>query len=209
MFIPRHPVVENQFCSFTAASGTAGTGGVLAYAGAVCYLDESATNQEAEVTVYMVNAPTDADERVPFGFLMQKVKEGYFAVHPTGFMMPGDLGSSDVIAQPRYDSSGAIVGTKSAPIGVAHLGIWDTVHYTSVADTALNPGQVLYVAYGATAANYSRVTNSTTVGTATGNKLSTGVATVVARVVKGASAAKATANKANTTLYPIRIKLLI
>ena len=38
MFIPRHPVVENQFCSFTV-SGTitpAGAGGGLAYAGAVC-----------------------------------------------------------------------------------------------------------------------------------------------------------------------------
>ena len=35
------------------------------------------------------------------------------------------------------------------------------------------------------------------------------VSTVVGRVVKGASATKCSANIANTTLYPIRIKLLI
>jgi hypothetical protein len=33
--------------------------------------------------------------------------------------------------------------------------------------------------------------------------------TVVARVVKGASQAKVIANAQNTTLYPIRVKLLV
>ena len=40
MFIPRHPVVENQFCSYGAqtASAAGGVGGVVAYAGSVVYL---------------------------------------------------------------------------------------------------------------------------------------------------------------------------
>jgi len=198
MFIPRHSVVENQFCQFATTSGTGGVGGVVAYAGSVCYLVSTATNQDAIVNIYSTVAPSDTEERMPFGFLMQKVKMGYHNVHPTGFMMPGDLGSSDVIAQPSYDSSGNINGTKQAPVGVAHLGIWDTVHYT--VDTPntdpMLPGERLYTAGD----GYSRVTNGTYL---------TNVTDVVARVVKGASAPQVYATTQNTTLYPIRIKLLI
>ncbi len=54
MFIPRHPVVENQFCSYEAQTGDAtGVGGVICYAGAVLYLDASATNQEAIVKKFV------------------------------------------------------------------------------------------------------------------------------------------------------------
>ena len=191
MFIPRHPVVENQFCSYVSQTATAaaGIGGVIAYAGSVVYLDSSAANQEPMVI------KMDEDQ-TPFGFLMQKVKTGYHQVHPAGFMMPGDLGSSDAIAQPQYDATGNITGTKAVPVGVAHLGIWDTVHYTSDDDTAVLPGEALVAS-----TDEAKVIKS---GGATAVN-----ATVVARVVKGASAAKATANKANTTLYPIRIKLLV
>jgi len=212
MFIPRHPVVENQFCSYAAQSSDAtGVGGVICYAGAVLYLDSTATNQEAIVK----KMAYDATGFTPFGFAMQKVKTGYHQVHPAGFMMPGDLGSSDVIAQPSY-SSGAINGTKEAPLGVAHLGIWDTVHYTaagtggdaSTATTpsaAIAPGAALYAAQ-----DEAKVTTSTSDAASAavynGERVSS---TVVARVVKGTSVAKATANIANTTLYPIRIKLLI
>jgi hypothetical protein len=130
--------------------------------------------------------------------------------------MPGDLGSSDVIAQSKYSAAGAINGTKAVPAGVAHLGIWDTVHYTAVgtgsgADSvvpsaAILPGQSLYPA-----CDEAKVTNTDTLA-ASAADLSTGEAvsqTVVAKVVKGVSIAKATANIANTTLYPIRIKLLV
>lgn len=222
MFIPRHPVVENQFCSYGAQTGTgsAGVGGVICYAGAVLYLSNSATNEEPIVFRYDTQAaePTNTAERIPFGFSMQKVKTGYHQVHPTGFTMPGDLGSSDVIAQPAY-TSGSITGTQAAPLGVAHLGIWDTVHYccqftgTAGTDAAvatgnrMKPGDQLYVAANAE----GRVTNdSTNAGDATydGNKL-TNISTVVGRVVKGASAAKCAANINNTTLSPIRIKLLV
>ena len=214
MFIPRHPVVENQFCSYgeQTGTGTAGVGGVVAYAGSVVYLDSTATNQEAIVFKMAYNA----SPYTPFGFLMQKVKTGYHQVHPTGFMMPGDLGSSDAIAQPKYSAAGAVTGTKAVPVGVAHLGIWDTVHYTAVGTgtgasdivptAAVLPGQSLYAAN-----DQAKLTNTDTLA-ANADDLSTGEAvsqTVVARVVKGASVAKATANIANTTLYPIRVKLLI
>ena len=198
MFIPRHPVVENQFCQFATTSGTAGVGGVVAYAGAVCYLDENATHQDAVVNIYGDSVSAlSADEKKPFGFLMQKVKYGYHNVHPSGFVMPGDLGSSDVIAQPSYDSNGNINGSKQAPVGVAHLGIWDTVHYTvqTPNTTVMKPSASLYVNDGGDA----KVT--------TNDALSLSV--VVAKVVKGASAAQCYANIQNTTLYPIRIKLLI
>jgi len=208
MFIPRHPVVENQFCSYQAqASDATGVGGVICYAGSVLKLNSDATNQEAIVSK-MVSGDTDLC--TVFGFAMQKVKTGYHQVHPAGFMMPGDLGSSDVIAQPAY-SAGAINGTKEAPLGVAHLGIWDTVHYTatmvdSEVSGDLTPGSCLYAAN-----DEAKVTDNITLA-ADEDDLTTGEAvnvTIVAKVVKGASQAKVAANIANTTLYPIRIKLLI
>ena len=207
MFIPRHPVVENQFCSFAESNsfGSAGVGGVVAYAGSVVYLDPASTNEEAMVKI-MASGVTET----PFGFIMQKVKVGYHQVHPTGYYMPGDLGSSDVIAQPLYNSSGAIVGHKSVPVGVAHLGIFDTVHYICEASggtvsTKMTPGQSLYAA-----SFQARVTNnSSTAADATGDTGAAANSTVVARVVKGASVAKCQANVDNVTLYPIRIKLLV
>lgn len=219
MFIPRHPVIENQFCSYGAQTGTttAGVGGVVCYAGAVLYLDSTATNQEP-IVYKVVHGVSD----LPFGFAMQKVKTGYHQVHPTGFSMPGDLGSSDVIAQPNYTNAGVINGTKEAPLAIAHLGIWDTVHYTctktyvgtwpngtSTVTTGMLPGGVLYAA-----ADEGKVTdsNSASDGTNTNDEeegdRATGVAEIVAVVMKGASIAKCAANIDNTTLYPIRIKLL-
>jgi len=218
MFIPRHPVVENQYCSYGSqtASSTNGVGGVVAYAGSVVYLDEAAANEEPIVykMAYSATAYT------PFGFIMQKVKTGYHQVHPVGFYMPGDLGSSDVIAQPSYSAAGVITGTKAVPVGVAHLGIWDTVHYTcvktssagvSTVTTKMAPGVSLFAA-----ADEGKVTNSTVdaTGDATANTGDVGTGdrcstTVVARVVKGASTAKCAATINNTTLYPIRIKLLV
>ena len=224
MFIPRHPVIEDQFCSYATQSGTEaqGIGGVVAYAGSVVYLDADAVNEEA-----IVKKMTYGCGGTPFGFLMQKVKTGYHQVHPAGYYMPGDLGSSDVIAQPNYSATGVITGTKAAPVGVAHLGIWDTVHYTckktydgstSTVTDKMSPGAYLFAA-----ADEGKVTNSTVESAgdtgnsgdvATGDQCSKngGAATAaeaVAVVVKGASAAKCQANINNTTLYPIRIKLLV
>lgn len=217
MFIPRHPVVENQFCSYAENSsfGGSGIGGVVAYAGSVVYLDPNASDEES-----MVKKMAHGITEVPFGLIEQKVKVGYHSVHPTGFVMPGDLGSSDVIAQPLYSSAGAITGHKAVPVGVAHLGIWDTVHYTcvktssggvSTVTTKMAPGASLYPA-----ADEARLTNSTTdsTGDATADTGDAGTgdrcsSTAVARVLKGASIAKCQANINNVTLYPIRVKLLV
>lgn len=209
MFIPRHPVIEDQFCSYAENStfGSSGIGNVVAYAGSVVYLDPTASNEEP-----MVKKMAHGVSESPFGFLMQKVKVGYHQVHPTGFYMPGDLGSSDVIAQPFYNASGVITGHKSVPVGVAHLGIYDTVHYTctrnseGTVQTKMAPGASLFAA-----ADDARLTNSTTTSDGAndiieGDRCS---AVVVAKVVKGASIAKCQANIDNVTLYPIRVKLLV
>ena len=189
MFKPRHPVVENQFCQLASGSAHTGAGGVIAYAGSACYLDDTQT--DATVKIYAAN-----EAKLIFGFLMQKVKEGYHSIHPAGMTLPGDLGSSDVVAQPSYDANGVIDGHKPAPVGVAHLGIWDTIHYWNDA-TALNAGDAL----GIRQSSLSELTNAGTLNGLAANQ-------DVAKVVKGASAAQVTANDNNTTLYPIRIKLL-
>lgn len=196
MFIPRHPVVENQFCQFwgqTTVSG--GAGDVLAYAGSVCYLDTASSNTDAIVKIYAAN-----ENQPAFGFLMQKVKTGYHMVHPAGFMMPGDLGSSDVIAQPSYNSNGVINGSKPAPVAIAHLGIWDTIHYYGSA--VLTAGLGMFVRRDSS----SELCDS---GASENTQTNAAYSGIIARVVKGASAAQVTANNNNTTLYPIRVKLLI
>ena len=217
MFIPRHPVVEDQFCSYSDIDGgSAGVGGVVAYAGTVVRLDTAAVNQEA-----MVVKLSHGNTCSPFGFLMQKVKTGYHQVHPAGYYMPGDLGSSDVIAQAKYNATGTIVGTKAAPVGVAHLGIWDTVHYTchksmvgivSTVLTPMTPGLQLVVADDqgkVTTPDAADSTGVTADDAEVGAKIG-GISSIsVAMVIKGASAAKCAANIDNTTLYPIRIKLLV
>jgi len=204
MFIPRHPVVENQFCSYGSqtASGAAGIGGVVCYAGSVVYLDSAASNQEP-IVYKLASAGKDA-----FGFAMQKVKMGYHQVHPTGFMMPGDLGSSDVIAQPSYDSSGAINGTKEAPLGVAHMGIWDTVHYTAVMVAGVVQANITPGTSMQPSVDEAKLTTDSIAGAvpADGDAATT---ETVAVVVKGVSIAKAQATINNTTLYPIRVKLLV
>lgn len=216
MFIPRHPVIENSYCSFAEQTdtGSAGIGGVVAYAGSVVYLDPDAVNEDM-----MVKKMAHGVTETPFGFLMQKVKTGYHQVHPTGYAMPGDQGSSDAIAQPKYNASGAIVGTQAVPVAVGHLGIWDTVHYTcvktfdgtsSTVTTKMAPGAALYPA-----ADQAKVTNSAVNSSgATGNAGDVAIGarcstTVVARVMKGASVAKCQVNIDNVTLYAIRIKLLV
>jgi hypothetical protein len=206
MFIPRHTVVENQFCKYGSTNTTTGIGGVVAYAGSVVYLDP--TKDDSEV-LKMAHGVTEQ----PFGFLMQKVKTGYHSVHPVGFVMPGDLGSSDAIVQPTYTSAGVINGTTTVPVGVAHLGIYDTIHYTclqttsaNLVDTADRPlnGQLFYAA-----ADNAKITNSTVSSDGTDTRGERCSSIAVAKVVKGVSAAKATSTITNATQFPIRIKLLV
>jgi hypothetical protein len=210
MFIPRQPVLENQFCKFGSTSTTTGIGAALCEAGAVLYLDEDADNQAAVVKKFTTFA-ADAD-KTPFGFSEQRVKTGYHSILPTGSTLPGDLGSSDVIAQPTYDANGDIDGSALAPVGVAHLGIWDTTFYVCkhtgnavAAGDQMKPGQSLYVS----ANNNGKVTNHATTASDDSLNYERISTSVVAKVVAGASAGQCSANIANTTLYPIRMKLVI
>lgn len=118
VFIPRDPVMQNQFLVHDSSTEAGST----ATAGAVVFLS-------GDELVAPVSGTTD----IPYGFLMQNVKAESSA-HPTGFRLPGDLGSSD-----------AFTGD---PVAVAHFGVYDTTHY----DTA--------VTY--TAGDYLGVTNDTT-----------------------------------------------
>lgn len=103
VFIPRDPVIQNQFLVHDSSQGD-GTES----AGAVVYLS-------GDELVAVVSGASN----IPYGFLMQNVKAESSA-HPTGFRLPGDLGSSD-----------AFTGD---PVAVAHLGIYDTTYYDT-ADT--------------------------------------------------------------------------
>lgn len=210
MFIPRQPVVENQFCKYGSTNVDTGVGAVVCDAGAVLYLDENAAGQDAIVKRFTTHA--DDNDKVPFGVSLQRVKTGYHNVMPTGATLPGDLGSSDVIAQPTYDSSGNIDGTAPAPLGVAHLGIWDTTFYICehagnvVSDpNHMKPGQSLY----AVANNNGRLTNHGTTASNDNLNYERINTSVVAKVIIGASPGQCSANISNSTLYPIRIKLLV
>jgi len=209
MFIPRQPVVDNQFCEYTTTSGTAGIGGTIADAGAVVYLTDSFN---AEVKVF---DDTLSADKPAFGFLMQKVKMGYHQLHPAGYMLPGDLGSSDVIAQPKFSGT-SVVGTQKAPVGVAHNGgIFDTTHYTSYDGSAyqdIKAGDIMNVTYNMD----GKITNFATSGSDADHKVhpnamapSIGSSNGVALVIEGVSAARAQSTAAGQTLYPIKIKLLI
>jgi hypothetical protein len=103
VFIPRDPVMQNQFLTHDSTWGSTAT------AGAVVQLTGD------ELVAPISGTPSTGD---PYGFLMQNVKAESSA-HPTGFRLPGDLGSSD-----------AFTGD---PVGVAHLGLYDTTHYDTAA----------------------------------------------------------------------------
>ena len=218
MFIPRQPVVDNQFCEYVETSETGGVGGAIAYAGAAVYMGTNDDTVEPLVKVFSDGYP-DALEPV-FGFLMQKIKTGYHQVHPAGYLLSTDFGSSDAHAQPKYDSSGDIDGTQKTPVGVAHDGgIWDTTHYVGGTDGsgAVYAGDKLWVTKDKDGrlinnaggsgdfvphpfAEYPMYGEYDHSGTPWG---------AAALVIKGVSAAKAQATYDGQTLYPIRIKLLV
>ncbi|MCK4975837.1 MAG: hypothetical protein KAS36_02765 [Anaerolineales bacterium] len=227
MFIPRQPVVDNQFCEYVETSTTGGVGGAVAFAGAAVYLagnmpGYTGTNQGVESLVQVFD--DSSSTTIVFGLLMQKVKTGYHEVHPAGYILKQDFGSSDAIAQAKYDTNGNIDGTQKVPVGVAHDGgIWDTTHYTSDNGTptvvgnfaAIEAGDLLYVHKGGVSWNDGLLTsvlaqdNSAARYPIYGDEAGTGTLGAAAIVIKGVSAAKAFSTFSNQTLYPIRIKLLV
>lgn len=190
-FIPRHPVIQDQFCSYqetTTGSGGTGTGATIAEAGSVLLLSGYGTTWsevDRGLVRRTVTGETASDR--PYGFLMQKVKTGYEAVHPAGYILRKDMGSSDAIALPKY-TSGSIVGTRTVPVGVGMLGIWETTHYVYSGAAGFSAGDDLY------ACNLGKVG-------ATGDKV---LNAVVAVVEKGLNDTDATAGT-----KALRIKLLI
>ncbi|MEA3340230.1 MAG: hypothetical protein U9R15_09715 [Chloroflexota bacterium] len=198
MFIPRDPVNENMFCQYTSTSEAGGAGGFIAYAGAVVYISGPAGNDPANYVSRstIVEAVTTSGVE-PFGFLEQSIKTGYHAVHPAGYIMDKDFGMSHVVAQPTFAANTRTVnGTKATPVAVAHLGIWETTHYFA-ADTKIDPGAKMYVK-----------------GTANGKIQvgadgSVGNGTQVAVCMTGVPQVRAAAHDAGTTLWSIRIKLLV
>lgn len=116
VFIPRDPVMQNQFLVHDSTKGSTAT------AGAVVSLSG---DELVQVVTGTINQP--------YGFLMQNVKAESSA-HPTGFRLPGDLGSSD-----------AFTGD---PVAVAHFGLYDTTHYNTA--TTYTAGNLLGVMTGGT-----------------------------------------------------------
>lgn len=114
VFIPRDPVMQNQFLAHDSSKGTTATAGAVV----------SLSGDELVEVVSGTNT-------YPYGFLMQSVKAESSA-HPTGFRLPGDLGSSD-----------AFTGD---PVAVAHGGIYDTTHYNT--STTYTAGDLLGVMTG-------------------------------------------------------------
>jgi hypothetical protein len=216
MFIPRQPVVDNQFCEYVETDSTGGVGGAIAHAGAAVFIGSGTGNTALEALVTVFDGDLEALKPV-FGLLMQKIKTGYHQVHPAGYLLSTDFGSSDAHAQPRYDSSGDIVGTQKTPVGVAHDGgIWDTTHYTSdngaASYAAVEAGDLLWVH----ATDAGRLTSDSSQGHAYAEYPMYGEFDhsgtpwgAAAIVIKGVSAAKAEATHSGQTLYPIRIKLLV
>lgn len=111
VFIPRDPVAQNQFLVHDSSKGSTATAGAVV----------SLSGDELVEVVSGTNT-------LPYGFLMQSVK-AESAAHPTGFRLPGDLGSSD-----------AFTGD---PVAVAHLGLYDTTHYNTA--TTYTAGDLLGV----------------------------------------------------------------
>jgi hypothetical protein len=184
MFIPRDPVNENMFCQYKATTSSGGTGEFLAYAGAVVKIVAGTGDTYIETT--------DTGDAA-FGFMEQSIKTGYHAIHPSGYILDKDFGMSHVVAQPTFAAGTRIVnGTKATPVAVAHLGIWETTHYDN-GGAEINSGAVLKVKAG------------------TGGKICVagGAGAQVAWCIKGVTAGQEAKNVAGTTLYPLRIKLLI
>lgn len=201
MFIPRDPVNENMFCQYATTSGTGGAGGFIAYAGAVVYISGPAGNDPANyVSRSTLIKVFDAEDNATypcFGFLEQSIKTGYHDVHPAGYIMDKDMGMSHVVAQPTFAAGTRTVnGTKATPVAVAHLGIWETTHYFA-AGTQIDPGAKMYVRSGAD------------------GKIQVGTSGALANAeqaavcMTGVSTARAVAHDAGTTLWSIRLKLLI
>ena len=167
VFIPRDPVVQNQFLAHDSTKGSTATAG-------------SVVSLSGDELVQIVSGTNT----YPYGFLMQNVKAESSA-HPTGFRLPGDLGSSDSFT--------------GDPVAVAHLGVYDTTHYNTA--TTYTAGDLLGVMTGGT--GKVTVLGVTSLDFATKNGIDTDDHNVVAVAQNTLNAAAVAAGT------KLRIKLLI
>lgn len=198
MFIPRDPVNENMFCQYVETDTSTGAGAWVAHAGAVVFIAGPAGNDPANYVSRSTLVQTYTTESgKPFGFLEQAIKVGYHDVHPAGYILDKDFGMSHVVAKPRFAAGTRNVnGTKATPVAIAHLGIWETTHYFAN-DTEISAGAEMFVK----GSSDGRIQVGVDGGIAGG--------TQVAVCMTGVSAARAVAHDAGTTLWAIRLKLLI
>ncbi len=169
VFIPRDPVVQNQFLVHDTSNSRPAT----MTAGAVVSL----SGDELVEVVSGTNT-------FPYGFLMQNVKAESSA-HPTGFRLPGDLGSSDAFS--------------GDPVAVAHGGLYDTTFYDTTV-TAYTAGDLLGVT---SAGRVTPLDDSNDIDFAAKNGLNDDVNNVVAVCQNTLSTAQIAAGAR------LRIKLLI
>lgn len=118
----RHPIVENQFCTFDSETGESypiPAGRLVKVTGVTA---------DGRTVVDLVS---DAEADQVFGFLMQKVKEEY-SLFPPGYRLRSDMGSSDAFA--------------GDPVGVAHGrgAVYETDQYVDNGSDGIAAGTLLY-----------------------------------------------------------------
>lgn len=117
----RHPLVENQYCSFDAASGET----LPVAAGTIVKVVGETSDGRV-----LIDVVSDAANDQVFGWLMQKVKAEY-TDFPPNFRLRGDLGSTD-----------AFLGD---PVGVA-MGpgaVYETTEYVDNGLDGITAGDLL------------------------------------------------------------------
>ena len=126
MFIAREPVLENMFCRHDSTQSTPinpGVSPVVSPQGALCTI----AGCDGETTI--VKKMTACSQK-PFGWLMQEIRTDYNHEYiPFNGMMAKDMGTQKTFV--------------GYPIGVAHLGIYDTNVY-NVESGGVTAGADLY-----------------------------------------------------------------
>lgn len=124
-FLVRHPMVENQFCTFDSASTEADSAAVPA--GRLVRITGETTDGRAKVDVV---SDISAQPTV-LGWLMQKVKTES-AEMPPGFRFRSDMGSSD-----------AYLGDPVA-VAMGPGAVYETDQYVDEGSDGISAGTLLY-----------------------------------------------------------------